>query len=208
MEEPKQQPLGDKEVEDARKFAIDRLAYENRVFWTRVSALLVFNSILVAAFAAFYSSSMNTESANNPFFTTLIVCGIIAQAIWPIIAYNSAKPHRYWMNLTEAIDKRQEKEKNAECNTLENRVSSLWGCYLKYFRDSNTPKMLYQRILQDAPVGSITIGILFFVFLALWMAAALTIEIKLWPSIATCAVLLYASLYIFKYRSLNTKDIS
>ena len=125
--------LTPEEIQRAWTFAIERLSNENRTFWTRLSALLLGNSFLVAGFASLYASN----NPNDTLLLTIAAAGIFIQAMWPVFAILSYSTNHYLIKLTMDIEKYMYPDvtnnQSLEKEDIENRVRRIWTHYAKHF---------------------------------------------------------------------------
>ena len=153
---------------EVHRFASERHMYENRVFWTRVAALLLANSFLVAGFASLYGS----ENPNDTLLLAIAAAGIALQALWPIFGVMSYVPDRYWRRLMLEIETNQYPE--LECTkakeNLELRVKGVRTCYEAYFK----------RYLKfDYMGGGTALSVFFVAFLAIWIVATSMVAVSI-----------------------------
>ena len=92
---------GENDLNDARRFAIEHMRDANRVFWTRVGALLTVNSLLVAGFAVLY---IYNDNGATPLLITISVCGCLIQFTWPIFALSSYPNFKYLRELLSHVE--------------------------------------------------------------------------------------------------------
>ena len=155
---------------DAHRFAAERQMHENRLFWTRVAALLTGNSLLVAGFAILYRSSMGNDATG--LLLVIAVTGILIQAMWPLVAAYSYMSDRYWSRLMEDTESllfpvRTTAERRP---TILDRARLIWTSYDDYLR-SALPKWL-----MDKPAGFWATVVFFLSFLAIWLVAAIMVK--------------------------------
>jgi|GEM_PF-3353129 len=119
------------ELEYAHRFAIERLSNENRTFWTRLSALLLGNSFLVAGFASLYGS----KNPNDTLLLAIAAGGILIQAMWPLFALLSYSTNQYLIKLTMDIENYPylTRHQFLKKEDIENRVRRIWTHYAKHF---------------------------------------------------------------------------
>ena len=203
-----EKPLDKEQLEYAHRFAAEHHMHENRAFWTRVAALLLGNSFLVAGFASLYGSIGH----DSPLLLAIAASGIAIQALWPLFAKSSYTVFQYWRNLMRAIEKYPSLEScHAEKRRdIERRVKEIWSCYSDSpwwsftcpEEGSNKPPTaekdeatggnkketgknkralgeIIRHFWENYPAGAFAIVMFFVVFLAIWTVATAIVDIRL-----------------------------
>ncbi|TEU03627.1 MAG: hypothetical protein E3J24_03355 [Dehalococcoidia bacterium] len=165
-------------LRDAHTFAADRQMHENRLFWTRVAALLTGNSLLIAGFTILYVRWVPLESSagndTNWVLLAIAAAGILIQAMWPLVAAYSYMSDRYWSRLMEDTESLLFPVKTTAKTrpTILDHARRIWTSYDDYLR-SALPKRLR---LMDKPAGFWATVVFFLSFLAIWLVAAIMVK--------------------------------
>jgi len=166
----------DDQFRDAHKFAAERHITETRVFWTRVAALLTVNSVLIAGFTILYGS----DHFNDTLLLAIAAAGIAIQAMWPLFAITSYSSDRYWRYLMRAVEPplpEEEEKRSAREDSIQRRVESKWICYERYHKEFFQRWFRwFTRLFGSYPAGTATM-MLCFIFLAIWIVAAVIVNV-------------------------------
>jgi len=114
------------ELNEARRFAIEHMRHTNRVFWTRVGALLTVNSLLVAGFAVLYTYHDNSAT---PLLKAIAVCGCLIQFTWLIFAFSSYPNFKYLRRLVSNVENSKTEPNDKE------EFRKFWSNYEKECKD-------------------------------------------------------------------------
>jgi len=94
-----------KEVEDARigyQAAVNLWAYEGSTIWSKFTAMLVANSIVVGSIAV----SMTAEDPSSAFVVGMPIGGIILCLLWIVLSERSLCMYDYWIFSGREIEER------------------------------------------------------------------------------------------------------
>jgi len=125
---------------DIHRFATQRQEYENGVFWRRVSAVLLTNSLLLAGFGLLeeYSTAQ----------VLIAVIGICSVAAWAHSAWWSWRADRYWRERAREVE--------AQWSVAQARIWTEWEHSVARWLRWLKPGALFA-----GPVGAL--------FLAIWV---------------------------------------
>jgi len=175
--------LTEQELGYAHRFAIERLSNENRTFWTRLSALLLGNSFLVAGFTSLYAS----KNPNDTLLLAIAAAGIFIQAMWPVFAVSSHATIGYLHKLIRDIENYPylTRYQFSDKEDIENRVRRIWTHYTEHFwrmfggkspnrENPAEHKSFFNKIkegFKKYPAGFIATLLFFIAFLGIWICA-------------------------------------
>jgi hypothetical protein len=195
----KHRPLRDEEKQYAHRFAAEQFLHENRALWTRVVALLMVNSLLVAGFMLLYGS----KNPNDTLLLTIAASGILIQVMWPIFAISSFRIFEYWGKLMEYIEKYCLSQAE-ECQDIEWRVRKIWTCYGDSVKPPTAEKWEKRTYcLEKLPPGAYAAIIFFLIFLAIWIVATVIADCSVgrWIAISLgIPVIVIAILCVVRWR--------
>lgn len=166
-----QEKLPDKEQDKgelkyAHRFASERQMHENRLFWTRIAALLTGNSLLVAGFAMLYESPMGNDA--TWLLLAIAAAGILIQAMWPLFAAYSYASDRYWSKLMIYTEEEDKKE-------ILDPARQIWESHSRALKR-----------LMDKPAGFWATVVFFLSFFGIWITAAVVVHkcFGIWIAVA------------------------
>jgi len=183
----KEKPLDKEQLQYAHRFAAEQFTHENRAFWTRVTALMLGNSFLVAGFAGLHGSNVN----GTPLLLTIAASGIAIQALWPVFAVHSYPIFKRWGK--DKVDIGQyllleycpEKERLDKEQIVEKGRAAFEDVFES---SSESPKIrkscldlckVLLRLLWDLHPGAVASVLLFTIFLAIWIDGACIVDTSL-----------------------------